>query len=136
YIQYIVKSVQCFRDYPFTGENILWQEGRKSVDQALLVTAEKWKAYTALEHTEREKKLIAQTQPLFDIASKPLNKLKDSLQQEDQQNLSNFFIDELNPTVEPIVQRLGELIALHMEEAKETYAQSESLFRIVSTIAF
>ena len=131
----IVKSVQRIRDNPFTGEKLLWQEGRKSVDEALLVTAEKWKAYTELEHTEREKKLIAQTQPLFDIASSPLNKLKDILQQENKQNLSDFFIDELNPTIEPIEQRLGELIALHMEEAKETYAHSQSLFRILSIIA-
>src|SRR5208337_1200057 len=73
----IIKSVQRIRDNPISEEKLLWQEGRKSVDQALLVTAEKWKAYAALEHTEREKKLIAQTQPLFDIASNPLSKLKD-----------------------------------------------------------
>ncbi len=131
----IVKSVQRIRDNPFKEEKLLWVEGRKSVDEALLVTAEKWRAYTELEHSEREKKLIAQTQPLFDIASNPLGRLKDILQQEDEQKLSNFFIDELNPTLEPIEQRLGELIALHMEEAKETYAHSEALFRMVSTIA-
>jgi len=141
----IVKSVQRIRDNPIEGDKSLWQEGRKNVDKALLVIAEKWKAYTELEHTVREKKLIAETQPLFDIASAnntqvgleaPLNKLKDSLQEEDRQKLSDFFIDELNPTIEPIEQKLGELIALHIEEAKETYAHSESLFTTVSTIAF
>ncbi|MGD0283806.1 MAG: methyl-accepting chemotaxis protein, partial [Dissulfurispiraceae bacterium] len=47
----------------------------------------------------------------------------------------NFFIDELNPTVEPIEHQLGELISLHIEEAKEAYAKSEALFATVSTIA-
>ncbi len=140
----IVKSVQRIRDNPIEGDKSLWQEGRKNVDKALLVIAEKWKAYTELEHTAREKKLIAETQPLFDITSAskpevgleaPLNKLKDSLQEENRQKLSDFFIDELNPTIEPIEQKLAELITLHLEEAKETYAASESLFKVVSTIA-
>ncbi len=103
----IVKSVQRIRDNPFKGDKLMWQDGLKSVDEALRVTDEKWKAYLALPHTEKEKTLIAQTQPLFDIASKnkpeigleaPLSKLRDSLQKEDQQELNNFFIDELNPT--------------------------------------
>ena len=141
----IVKSVQRIRDNPIEGDKSLWQEGRKNVDKALLVIAEKWKAYTELEHTAREKKLIAETQPLFDITSTskpevgleaPLNKLKNSLQEENRQKLSDFFIDELNPTIEPIEQKPGELIALHLEEAKETYtAASESLFKVVSSIA-
>ena len=76
--------------------------------QALSVTAEKWNAYTELAHTEREKKLIAADSTAVSISRvkdrpeiglvSPMNKLKDILKQEDQQNLSNFFIDELNPT--------------------------------------
>ncbi|MBF0505423.1 MAG: methyl-accepting chemotaxis protein [Nitrospirae bacterium] len=126
----IVKSVQRIRD-----NTLSWDQGRKSVDEALLVTAEKWRAYAALEHTAQEKVLIAQTQPLFEIANNPLNKLKDALTKKDRQELSNFFIDELNPTIEPIEQKIGELIALHMEEAKQTYTQSESMFKTVTTIA-
>ncbi|MBF0557832.1 MAG: methyl-accepting chemotaxis protein [Nitrospirae bacterium] len=131
----IVKSVQRIRDNSFSGDKMIWQDGLKSVEEALLVTDTKWKAYVALEHTEKEQKLIALTQPLFEFANTPLNKLKDMLKSEDVRNLNNFFIDELNPTIEPIEQRLSELIALHMEEAKETHMQSESLYTMVRNIA-
>lgn len=131
----IVKSVQRIRDNSFSGDKLLWDDGLKSVEEALLATDAKWKDYVALEHTEKEKKLIALTQPLFDVANAPLNKLRDVLKSQDQQNLNNFFIDELNPTIEPIEQRLAELTALHMEEARETYARARALFKIVLAAA-
>ncbi len=134
----IIGSVQHIRD-----NTLPFEEGQKSVDEAMKAAVEKWRAYASLEHTAKEKKLITETQPLFDMAMggsfattiKPLDKLKDILAKGDRQELSNFFIDELNPTVEPIEQSLDKLIALHMTEARDAYKHSASLFGMVTTIA-
>src|SRR5208283_1343619 len=108
YAMNVVKSVQRIRDNAAMGDKSLWKDGRKNVDEAIKVASEKWKDYAAMGHTEKEKTLISQTQPLFGIAKEPLDKLKDALAKEDLQNLNNFFIDELYPTIEPIEQKLAE----------------------------
>lgn len=122
----IVSTIQKLRD-----NTLSWEEGRKNVDEAIRITSDKWKTYTSKHHTAKERELIEQTQPLIEIANTPINKLKDILQKEDRQALTNFFIDEIYPTVEPISQKFAELISFQLNNARDTYKQSESRYETI-----
>ncbi len=124
----IVSTIQKLRD-----NTLSWEEGRKNVDEAIRITSDKWKTYTSKHHTAKERELIEQTQPLIEIANTPINKLKDILQKEDRQALTNFFIDEIYPTVEPISQKFAELISFQLNNARDTYKQSESRYETILT---
>ncbi len=126
----IVNTTQKLRDGALS-----WEEGRKNVDEAMKVIAEKWKTYASAHHSEKEKALIAQTQPLLEIANTSIDKLKTILQKEDRQEITNFFIDELYPTVEPISQKFIELINVQLDKAKDIYTRSEARYKTVSAIS-
>ncbi|MBZ0154662.1 MAG: methyl-accepting chemotaxis protein [Alphaproteobacteria bacterium] len=111
-----------------------WEEGRQQFEDALKVIRERWKAYAEAPHGERERTLISQTQPLLEIANDSLAKMRDILQREDHQALKDYFIDELSPTVEPIAQKISELIAFQLEGAKKVYRSSESRYRTLRMI--
>lgn len=125
----IVNTTQKVRD-----NTLSWEEGSKNVDEAIAVISVKWRAYVAASHGEKEKRLIGQTEPLLEIAGASIDKLKTLLKNEDRQQITNFFIDELYPAVEPISQKFTELINQQLEDAKDIYTQSESRFKIILSV--
>jgi|GEM_PF-3059687 len=125
----IVTTTQKLRD-----NTISWSDGARSVNEAISTTEAKWKAYMEGNHTEKEKQLIAQTGPLIEIAAEPIGKLRTIIEQEDRQQLTNFFIDELFPTVEPISNKFADLINLQIEKSKDIHTKAESRYRVIMII--
>lgn len=125
----IVNTAQKLRE-----GTLSWEEGRKNVDEATRTIAAKWRAYTAAPHGPKERQLIEQTQPLLDIAETSIARMKDILHQEDRLAITNFYIDELYPTVEPISQKLSELINVQLDDARDIYSSSAERYKVVGAL--
>ena len=106
--------------------NITWADARKSVAEAEITIAEKWKAYTATYLVEEEKKLVAEIEPMFKSTGKDLDKLTAILKREDQEGINNFTINNLYPGIDPISGKFSELIDVQLKIAKQEFDDAVS----------
>lgn len=106
--------------------NITWADARKSVAEAEITIAEKWKAYSSTYLVEEEKKLVAEIEPMFKSTGKELDKLTAILKREDQEAITNFTINNLYPGIDPISGKFSELIEVQLKIAKQEFEDAVS----------
>jgi methyl-accepting chemotaxis protein len=99
--------------------NLGWDNGKKSVDEAVQIINENWKAYTATYLTPEEKKLADETDSLMKIADAGITKLSGILKSEDSEALTKFTVSELYLVIDPVSNKFSELVKLQLRVAKE-----------------
>lgn len=115
--------------------NITWSEGRSNLDSANKMIAEKWKDYTATFLVPEEKKLVNEAIPLLKKADDSIVRLKDIMQKEDKEKLTEYTIKELYQNIDPITGKVSELVDLQLEVAKSEYEKAEALYKTTRSIA-
>ena len=88
------------------------------VEQAQGVIAGRWKDYTSTYLTDEEKKLVAEVGILMKAGDAATVQLKDILRGKDKEALTVFATKDLYPAIDPISDKLSELVALQLSEAK------------------
>lgn len=111
--------------------NISWNDAMKNVEDAELMINEKWVAYLSTVLVEDEEKLVAQIKPLFESTKIKIDKLQDILQQNNQEAVADFSINELYPAIDPISGKFSELIDVQIVVAKKEYEAAQALYRII-----
>jgi len=115
--------------------NLKWEEGRKSVDEAVKTIAEKWKAYLATTLVSEEKKLVEEIKPLMKSADSAVAKLSDILKRENSDELTKFTITELYPVIDPVSGKFSDLVDVQLKVAKDEYDKSYKLYRQTKIIS-
>jgi len=115
--------------------NLKWEEGRKSVDEAVKTIAEKWKAYLATTLVSEEKKLVEEIKPLMKSADSAVAKLSDILKRENSDELTKFTITELYPVIDPVSGKFSDLVDVQLKVAKDEYDKSYKLYRQTNIIS-
>lgn len=111
--------------------NISWNDAMKNVEDAEWMINEKWTAYLSTVLVEDEEKLVAQIKPLFDSTKIKIDKLQDILQQNNQEAVADFSINELYPAIDPISGKFAELIDIQIVVAKQEYEAAQALYHII-----
>lgn len=120
------------------------QEALRGVQQARKEIAEKWKKYMATSLTAEEAKLANEAEKLFIDANRSLDKLEQKLETAKVQGMTNKLADFDGPlydTIDPISEKITELVALQLSVAsderqhiKEVYQSQQVLMWSLTVI--
>jgi methyl-accepting chemotaxis protein len=119
-----------------------FESGLGKVEQAQKVIAAQWKAYVETFLTDDEKRLVAEADVLMKTANQATEKLIGILRAKDREALAAFAAKELYPAIDPISDKISELVALQLTVAKsyvDHAAEDAAAFRvkfIVILVAF
>ena len=118
--------------------NISWADGRKNVADAVTVIDRKWKEYLATTLVDDENRLITELTPRMKKADAAVARLQELLKQEDTAGLADFTVKELYPVIDPVSEKLSDLVDVQLKVAKEVYDTSSATYhrnRIASFIS-
>src|SRR5574343_191853 len=124
------------RDGAETFESGLAKGGR-----AEKVIAAQWKAYVDTFLTDDERRLVAEAEVLMKNANQATESLKAFLRAKDREGLAAFAAKDLYPAIDPISDKISELVSLQLSVAKsdvDRAAADAAAFRIkfIALLAF
>jgi methyl-accepting chemotaxis protein len=108
--------------------NISWEEGRKTLDDAEKIIAEKWEAYKNTVLVPEEEALVADIEPMFKTTKVELDKLRAIMKAEDKQAIAEFTAGPLYPAIDPISGKFSDLIEVQLKVAKQEYEASNATY--------
>lgn len=97
-----------------------------NVEQAITVLDKQWKAYAAMPHSEAELKLTNEIQPLFETALEAAVLLQKIIATDDLDRLMTFNTSDVYKAIDPLTQKLTELINLHYAGVAAEYGATEA----------
>jgi len=115
--------------------NIPWEEAQKNLVTARKTIIEKWAAHPADEMVGEEKKLIAGIEAAFVTVDVELDKLSGIFEKKDMEALSDFTINTLYPTIDPISEMFSTFIEVQLSEAKVEYDKAEAAYEFNSRLS-
>jgi methyl-accepting chemotaxis protein len=107
---------------------VSYADGAATIRKARTVIDSAWTAYTSTSLTEEEQRLIAEVQRAKSTANTATDRLLSVLAAEDAAALVRFAERELYPAIDPVSDRVSELIALQVKVAGSEYAASATTF--------
>lgn len=128
---YAVSIVDC--SHKVRNENISWPEGIQMLEIANKQINENWKSYLNTYLTEEEKSLTNEISSQFqssNIIYDQLYKLfKEGKSPENSIKLENLIKNELYQKIDPLTQKISELIDLQLRESEILLNQSKSIYQ-------
>jgi len=116
--------------------NLTWSKGQKNISKTKKVIHEKWNAYLATELTEKEKELITEATLLMEKADASVIKLDEIFKAKDNIRLTKYTADELYPVIDPISEKVSELIALQLEIARTENNRSKRIYETTRNVFY
>jgi hypothetical protein len=110
------------------GWNITFEEARKNLATAERDIDKIWKEFLATKLVEREKKLVAEIQPLFRKAQVAIDEMRVLLASEDRPRLGVFNKDKLYQAIDPVGDVIAKLIQVQLDVAQETYKKDVAVY--------
>lgn len=101
-----------------------FDSGLASVEKAQGVIKGRWQEYTTTYLTDEEKKLVGEASALMQKGDEITNRLKEILRRKDKEALAAFAAKDLYPAIDPISDKLSELVALQLREARLNVEQA------------
>lgn len=108
------------------------QEALRGVQQARKEIAQKWKKYMATTLTNEEAKLANEAEKLFIDANRSLDKLEQKLETARVQGMTNKLADFDGPlydTIDPISEKITELVALQLSVASDERQHIKEVYK-------
>ena len=91
------------------------------------VIKDRWKAYASTDLTEEEKVLVAEAESLMHKADSAIIQLKNIFSNKDRDALAFFAAKDLYPAIDPISDKLSELVELQLRVAKSRVEESQAV---------
>lgn len=101
-----------------------WGQALARVGQAEADAKAQWDAYTKTYLVEDELRLVSEMKPLFLAADQAVARLKELLRAHDREALEHFRLEELQPVLSPITEKMDTAIGYQEREARATYRQA------------
>lgn len=120
------------------------REALRQIEEAESNIETNWEHYTQTSLTPREKELVKEAESLFDVASQGIEEAKTVLRSApfNAQGQLNRIDGPLYELIDPVTQKIGELIELQLDVAAqerqsvgELYAQSQVLYPSTAVVA-
>ncbi len=111
-----------------SGE-LTWDKGRTNIKKAKEIIHEKWKGYLATKLVKEEENLVLEIKPLLQKADISVAKLDEIFRDEDKMRLTKYAAIELYSAIDPVSEKITELIDLQLKVAKNENDKAERLFK-------
>lgn len=115
---------------------ISFQQAKKTVKKATEKINKNWTDYMSTYLTPEEEKLAKESIVLMDAADEAVDNLRLIIEKEDSVALEKFINSELYPNIDPLVDKLTELIQLQVRVAGEVYENSNEVYADTSTNSY
>ena len=112
--------------------DITFAQALDNIARAEETIAQEWSAYTATKLTEKEARLVAEAEALMGAADKVKADLKRLLSSNDMPGLVRFVGAGLYTNIDPLTEKIAELIELQLSVALSDFNASESLFKTLT----
>lgn len=110
------------------NNNLKKDDAIKNIESAMSEIQSTWKSYTGTYLTEDEKKLVTEAESLFLVENDSISKLTNIIQSENQEELAKFARNDLYPGIDPITEKINELINLQLKISKSEFDESQRLY--------
>jgi methyl-accepting chemotaxis protein len=100
---------------------------------ALIKTAEEgimkgWGSYMASKMDGKESDLAKQNEQLMKLANSISSKLRQAMEKNDSAAIDQLVVHEMYPAIEPVSDKISELITLQLDVAKQDHESSEQAY--------
>jgi methyl-accepting chemotaxis protein len=110
------------------------EQGLKSIDEALAMIEDHWKAYMATELTSEERQVADHFAQVRAEANEGVEELRRVLVSGDRSALADFADRRLYPTIDPLGTDISRLIDLQIEVSKQNLAQGNDLSALLTDL--
>lgn len=114
--------------------HMAWSLGRNKLTEGTQIIQSQWTAYKNHQLSSEEERFVAQIDGFLGIAHGALVNAADIMGREDKQALQAFMIEELYSSIEPVSNKLSELLDLQLELAKKEYQQADANYHLLVTL--
>jgi methyl-accepting chemotaxis protein len=101
--------------------NFNWTTGRRAIKKAREIIDKEWQEYMATYLTTEERKLAMEASALMEASNESLEILEAAMEEKDSAALVAYTKNELYAKIDPITEKIGELIDLQLAVAKVEY---------------
>lgn len=108
--------------------NINWDQALSDVESASKTIDENWSLYMSTFLTDEEQNLANQVEALFVDADNAVSELESILKSKNQKAMDDFTINALYPRIDPLTEKIGELIDIQLKIADDEYTNGEITF--------
>jgi methyl-accepting chemotaxis protein len=108
--------------------NISMEQGRRNVEDAQAAIQKAWSAYLATVLVPRETALVNDIKPLMEKADTATARLLGYLKANDHDRIEAFTINEMYPVIDPVSDKISDLVEVQLVVAKEEYDAASSLY--------
>ena len=107
-----------------------WDDGLKGLDKAKAAIAQNWKAYAATSLTAEEEELVKAARGLMNPADAGVEKLGGLFRAKDKSGLDAFVVGELYQIIDPVTEKISDLVDLQLRVAGEDYDHTVKIFDV------
>eukprot|EP01028_Stygiella_incarcerata_P003378 TRINITY_DN16736_c0_g1_i2.p1 TRINITY_DN16736_c0_g1~~TRINITY_DN16736_c0_g1_i2.p1 ORF type:complete len:231 (+),score=-52.69 TRINITY_DN16736_c0_g1_i2:124-816(+) len=108
--------------------NITFEECISNINGAENNIKNEWNNYLSTSLTEKEQKLVNEAKKLMLVANDLSKNIKMACEKKDLELISKFTTDELYPKIDPIGEKVSELISLQLNVAKSETEKAENIY--------
>lgn len=123
YAIYIVDCVHKVRSGTFTPE-----EGVANLDKATSGIQEEWSSYIGTYLVPEEEAIIRELNPLFVASNAAVAEARDLMVDKNFQELESFADSRLYPRIDPVTEKIENLIQLQLKITDRIYIKAEKEF--------
>jgi methyl-accepting chemotaxis protein len=113
--------------------NIDFKTGKRNIARAEEAIRINLKQYSSTYLTPEEKKLYNEAEDLMRNSNDALEVLKSSVEREDKEALTAFTIKQLYPVIDPITEKIAQLIDLQLAVAEKEYQKGLAIYASAKT---
>ncbi|AMC33970.1 methyl-accepting chemotaxis protein [Janthinobacterium sp. B9-8] len=104
------------------------EKGIASIKSAEEGITRDWGNYMASKMDDKESSLAKENEQRMKLANQMSAKLKQAMQNNDSAALDQLVINEMYPAIEPVADKISELITLQLDVAKQEHSASEQAY--------
>jgi methyl-accepting chemotaxis protein len=108
------------------NRNFTWEKGLSSVREAKDVIGREYKAFLQTKRKPDEERLLDELRPLLATADASIEKLLQIMMQRDDKQLTRYTIEELYPVIDPVSEKVSEMIIMKLKLAREDNLAAEA----------
>lgn len=108
--------------------NITAQAAKQGIEQARSVIDQKWTAYLGTVLVPEEEAVIAKIKPMLLESNRQIDYLISIVEANDMSALTQFTINKLYPTIDPISEEFAKLIEIQLDVAGKDFEQMQAAY--------
>lgn len=108
--------------------NITAQAAKQGIEQARSVIDQKWTAYLGTVLVPEEEAAIAKIKPMLLESNRQIDYLISIVEANDMPALTQFTINKLYPTIDPISEEFAKLIEIQLDVAGKDFEQMQAAY--------